>query len=60
MEKTITYLKSKPLETLIALLLLVVIYQQYQIKEEAERCQCSYEIDDIQDDIDDIKDRLSI
>ena len=58
MEKITEYVKNKPIEVLIVVLLLVVIYQQIKIKEEAESCQCWRLLDDMQDDINDIKDRL--
>lgn len=81
MRKIITYLKGKPLEVFIALLLIFVIFQQYQMNKVAERCQyseeldgiqaklkslykdercrCTFELDEIQDGIDDIKSRLN-
>ena len=41
-------------------MLLFIVIQQFNILDEAKSCQCWSQIDDIQVDINEIKDRLGI
>lgn len=60
MEKVKSYVITNHLKLIIILLLLFITVQQFNILDEAESCQCWSQIDDIQDDVNDIKDRLGI
>ena len=60
MENLKTYLRENHLLLIIILILFFLGYQKKQILYESERCQCEYEIEDIQRDVDDIKNRLGI
>ncbi|RYC71661.1 hypothetical protein [Spirosoma sordidisoli] len=60
MEKAKNSVVVNHLKLIIIALLLFLAFQQAQILDEADSCQCWSQIDEIQDDINEIKDRLGI
>jgi hypothetical protein len=59
MDKIKNYIITNHLKLIIILFLLFIVNQQKAILKEAESCQCWSMLDDIQDDVRDIKSKIS-